>query len=142
MSIELLPSPAPVLNRPLNTAERDYWINRQELERANATNEPIVYRWHWPRGTFDLRMSAWEIAAFVLPHMASILPFFACYPRVYWHWQSLLNRLILWPKEVIDEVVPWVRRVEHCEADEILELNIGATELPAAPVHFVLGGSQ
>jgi hypothetical protein len=123
----------------LSTAEREYWINREDLERAEASHdEDIVFRWHWPRGTFDLRMSAWEIASFVLPHMASILPFFARHPRTYLHWQTLLDRLLRWPMEVIDEVVPWIRRVEHCEPDEILVLQIGARELPAAPVHFVM----
>jgi hypothetical protein len=140
MTFEQITSPAPVLDRPLKLAEREYWINQEDVQRAEAAlDEDILFKWHWPVGTFDLRMSAWEIARFVLPHMASILPFFSHSPRVYVHFKALLDRLLYWPKEVTDEVVPWIRRVEHCEPDEILILHIRAHDLPPAPAHFVLG---
>jgi hypothetical protein len=55
-------------------------------------------------------------------------------------WSVFLQRLVSWPDHVIDEVVPWIRRIERCEDDEILELDLGAWKLPPAPVPFVMGG--
>lgn len=99
----------------------------------------VEFRWHWPRGTFDRRMSALEIAVFVMPHMPSILPLLSNHPRVHAEFAALLIRLATWPKQVLDEVLPWIRRLDYTEEDEILLLHLGAKELPVGPVHFVLG---
>lgn len=105
--------------------------------RAEITydGQPTVrFAWHWPRGTFDKRMSALEIAAFVLPHMPSILPFFSGHPQVHAEFQAMLNRLTTWPVQVLDEVVPWIRRLDYTEEDEILQLDVGAKALPPRTV--------
>lgn len=103
-------------------------------------SEKILFRWHWPRGTFDPRMSALELAAFVLPHMPSILPFFSEHPRVQAAWRLLLDRLVSWPVQVLDEVVPWIKGLTRTEEDDIVELDLGAVLVPAGPSHFVLTG--
>lgn len=105
--------------------------------RAEITYDgtPTVrFAWHWPRGTFDKRMSALEIAAFVLPHMHALLPFFTNHPQVHAEFQAMLNRLVSWPVQVLDEVVPWIRRLDYTEEDEILQLDVGAKEVPPRTV--------
>jgi len=105
-------------------------------------SETVCFRWHWPRGTFDRRMSALEIAQFIMPHMPSILPLLSDHPQVHREFETLMYRLILWPQQVLDEVKPWIRRVEHQEEeDEILVLDLGAKEPPKdLRLHFDMGG--
>jgi hypothetical protein len=117
---------------------------KEVSHRAVVTDDgsdTVVFKWHWPRGTFDRRMSALEIANFVLPHMGAILDrgILQDHPKVQAEFAVLLNRLALWPQQVLDEVVPWIRRLDFTEEDEILLLDLGAKQLPPEPVHFVLG---
>ena len=87
--------------------------------------EPVLFRWHWPRGTFDARMSALELAEFVLPHMPSILPFLSYHPRAYAEFEAMLVVLATSPKSAIDEVVPWIKPVVRTADFDYLELCIG-----------------
>jgi hypothetical protein len=99
---------------------------------------PITFRWHWPRGTFDRRMSAREIAVFVLPFMPAMVGLLRA-PRIQRDFLELIHRLVFWPTEALDEVVPWIRRLDYTEEDEILLLDLNAREVPTGPIHFVLG---
>jgi hypothetical protein len=105
---------------------------------------PVVFRWHWPRGTFDERMSALEIAAFILPHMPHVLPYLSECPRVYSEFEALLNRLVSLPAAALDEVLPWIKTVcrsRRVEEDDVIELELGArASVVPAPAHFVLAG--
>ncbi len=114
----------------------EQYQHRAAIHHDGKPDDTIVFRWHWPRGTFDYRMSALEIATFVLPHMPSILPFFHNYPDVYAEFSAMLQRLITWPAQVLDEVTPWIRRLEYTEEDEILELNLRARKLPPKTEYF------
>jgi hypothetical protein len=83
-----------------------------------------VFRWHWPRGTFEKRMSAYEIAAFILPHMPSVATFFT--GRIRAEFDAMLVVLATSPKTAIDEVLPWIKPVIRTEDDDIIELCVGA----------------
>lgn len=54
---------------------------------------PIIFKWHWPRGTFSKRMSAYEIAEFILPHMPNIVPLLSGHPRVQSEFKIILSLL-------------------------------------------------
>ncbi len=140
-------------------APLEHRIGHDTSTDASWVGEAVTFRWHWPVGTFRRRMSALEIAALVLPHMPSITGLLSMYPRAQKQFAAMLVKLAtpeilarianidgLVPgteiydrverqrKEAIDHVVPWIRRVERCEEDEILELNIGATQVPSGPI--------
>lgn len=90
--------------------------------------KPVVFKWHWPRGTFDKRMSAYEIAAFLMPHMPSILPLLdkQNHPRVYAEFEAMLLMLATSPLSAIDRVLPWIQPVLRTEEDELIVLNLFA----------------
>ncbi len=118
------------------------YLEHKAIIKYDGT-DTVQFRWHWPRGTFDRRMSALEIAAFIVPHMSAILScnLFGGHPKIQTEWAALLERFVTWPAQVLDEVKPWVRRIDHNEADEILLLDLGAKEPPKdACLHFDLGG--
>lgn len=119
----------------ISTLQKQELYHRAEIEFDNS--DDIVFNWHWPRGTFDRRMSGLEIAAFIMPHMAHILPHFKTYPKVYIEWQALLNRLTQWPVEALDEVLPWIRRLDFNEEDEILQLNLHSHTVAPKTMFFV-----
>lgn len=56
---------------------------------------PITFKWHWPKGTFDKRMSAYDIAEFILPDMVQILRcgFLNSRPRVRAEFAEMLHKL-------------------------------------------------
>jgi hypothetical protein len=83
-----------------------------------------VFRWHWPRGTFEKRMSAYEIASFLLPHMPSVATFFT--GRIRAEFDAMLVVLATSQKTAIDEVLPWIKPVIRTEDDDIIELCVGA----------------
>lgn len=100
---------------------------------------PVVFRWHWPRGTFDARMSAMELAAFVLPHMPAILPLLDAHPRIQVEFGALLGRLLTTPTPDLDEVVPWIRSVTRSADDDVVELCLGGRAVESGPTHLVMG---
>lgn len=99
---------------------------------------PITFHWHWPRKTFDRRMSALELATFVLPHMPSIVPLLGGHPRVQAEFQAMLVRLATWPKETLDELATWIKPVVRTEEDDLIELQIHS-KVPQliGPTYFV-----
>lgn len=97
--------------------------------------QAIVFKWHWPRGTFEKRMSACEIATFLMPHMPSVATFFT--GRVRTEFDAMLTTLITSPKTAIDQVLPWIKPVLKTEEDDIIELSIGALHVEEAPKIFI-----
>ena len=102
--------------------------------------EPILFRWHFPRGTLSKRMSGFELATFLMPHMPNVLPLLSGHPRAYKEFQEMLNRLVLWPQNMVDEILPWIKSLTRTEDQDIIELNIGAKSIEVGPAYFVLGG--
>lgn len=100
---------------------------------------PVTFQWHWPRGTFDARMSALELAEFLMPHMPHVLPFFVGHPRVYAQFEAMMIRFATWPKEALDELATWVKPVVRTGEDDLIELAIHNLQpQPAAPKVFSL----
>lgn len=100
--------------------------------------EPIIFQWHFPRGTFESRMSAFEIATFILPHMPFILPLLSGHQRIQREFESMMLVLAISPRAAIDEVLPWIKSVIHTEEDDIICLQFGAIKLESGPVHFLM----
>lgn len=102
------------------------------------TGEQITFRWHLPRGTLQSRMSALELAEFLVPHMPAVLPLFADHPRVYAEWQAMLLMLVTQPRSVIDRLVPWMKSVTRTSDNDIVEMNLNAVAPQAAgKVYFL-----
>lgn len=93
------------------------------VNNMDAT-DGVIFNWHWPRGTFEPRMSAMEIAEFILPHMPNILPHLALSPSAQKHFELLFLKLATSPKEILDEVVGWIKPVIRTEEDDLIQLNI------------------
>lgn len=97
--------------------------------------EKIIFKWHFPRGTFEKRMSAYEIATFLMPHMPSVATFFN--GRVRAEFDAMLVTLATSPKLALDQVLPWIKPVIRTEDDDIIELSITALH-DEAPKYFQL----
>jgi len=108
------------------------WRHRAEVSERDGS-DTVLFRWHWPRGTFDPRMSALELAAFVLPHMPHILPLLGQWPQIQREFAALLVRAASAP----DEVVPWIKSVVRTGPDDILLLNLGAKTTQPGLSYFV-----
>ncbi len=103
--------------------------------------EDVVFKWHWPRGTFNKRMSALEIATFVMPHMPAIVPLLCDYPRVQAEFMAMLVRLATLPAAELDRLATWIKPVVGTEEDDLIVLNIRCREeQPSGPTFFVPGG--
>ena len=116
--------------------------------------KPVTFKWHWPRGTFDRRMSAYEIAEFILPHMRAILGMgiLADHPRIVQEF-GIMYRLLESPvlvdaelaklaqKSLIDKILPWIKPVVGDGPDDIIEMSISKplTPQPNAP-SYCYGG--
>ena len=112
---------------------KKYYHRVQVRETPSDQN---VFRWHWPRGTFDKRMSAYEIATFLLPYMAGIVPFLPTAHRIQAEFEAMLVMLATQPRAVLDQIVPWIRPRIGEEEDDIIELHLQATALQEAPRTF------
>src|SRR5262245_32843820 len=102
--------------------------------------EAVTFLWHWPRGTFERRMSARELAAFLLPQLPFVLPLLSDHPRVYAEFRALLVRLASWPAAALDEVVRWCKPRIQEGPDDLIELNLRGAPAPPGPRHFLRGG--
>src|SRR4051812_20269120 len=89
-------------------------------------DEDVRFLWHWPRGTFEKRMSAFDLAAFILPHMPHILPLLVGHPRIQREFEAMLVVLATSPKDAIDRVLPWIRSVVRTQDDDLIEMQFGA----------------
>ena len=111
--------------------------------------KPNTFDVHFKRGTLRPRMSALELAEFMLPHMPAILPFLRG-ERVRQDWLTLLTMLANlttrgWQaksKEAIDHLVPWIRSMTRTQEADIIHLELGAQFEQRSPSWFVLGGAS
>lgn len=113
-------------------------------EVAPDDGKPVTFRWHWPRGTFDKRMSAYELASFVLPHMGAIvgMGLLKHHPRVEAEFRAMLTQLATQPKAVLDRLLPWIKPVVRNEQDDIIEMAITATAPQATGPAYSYGGQH
>lgn len=97
---------------------------------------PDTFTWHWPRGTFEPRMSALEIAAFILPYMPGIVPMLADRPRIQAEFLKFIDRLTNWRPSVLDELHSWIKPVLG-GPDDLIEMSLyDHTPQPSAPKVF------
>lgn len=98
--------------------------------------EPISFQWHWPRNTFEKRMSAFDLATFILPHMPYILPLLTGHPRVKQEFQTMLLLLSTSPKDAIDRLLPWIKSTVRTQDDDLIEMQLGAHFEDTGPKFF------
>lgn len=102
--------------------------------------KPIVFEWHFPRGTFDERMSALELSTFLLSHMPNLLPFLSGYPRAKKEFEAMTILLATSPKEALDRLLPWIRSVTRREQDDLVVLSLFSKEpQKAGKLYFDFG---
>lgn len=129
-------------DKELECARAQHRVNVQGYEDLNSK---IRFQWHFPVGTFDPRMSGWEIADFLLGHFPYVLPFMSPYPRVYSEFQAMMHMIILSPRDVIDRVLSWIKPVldPAKELDDLIVLELFAEpEEYKYPKHFDCGALQ
>ena len=85
---------------------------------------PITFRWIFPKGTLDKRMSGFELAHFIIFHMPRILPMFAHHPRIQLEFAMMLYKFLFMSKDALDEVLPWVQSVTREEHADIIVLSL------------------
>ena len=118
------------------SGEKEYWSHRLECE--DNDKEENVFRWHFPRNLLRERMSAYELAEFLMPHLPAVVPFMADFPDIQRELQVMLVRFLTFPKAVLDEISPWIRVLPATEEDAIIEMSIGnKLATPAGPTIFV-----
>lgn len=84
----------------------------------------ITFRWHFPRGTLQARMSALELAEFLMPHMPHVLPLLQGHQRVYREFETMFLMLATQPRQVIDRIVPWIRTVVRESDFDVVVLSL------------------
>ena len=109
---------------------------RAVIERDSGPN---VFRWHWPRGTFRPRMSAYEIAEFVLPHMQAIIGMglLGGNPDIEAEFDAIRLLLAASPKSAIDRLLPWIKSFTRNEEDDVIEMRLDAVGIETGPTYFV-----
>lgn len=63
----------------------------------------IIFKWHFSPGVLRPRMSALELAEFLLGHMPSIVPLLSDNPRVQQQFKMMLDYL----KPIVPKVIGW-----------------------------------
>lgn len=114
------------------------WHHKAEIKEIGGDTHKFT--WHFPRGTFEPRMSAYEIAAFLLPHMPSIVPLLRDH-GVQHDFKEMYLRLATSPREVIDEILPWIKTVIHEDENDLVVLEITATDPQEASRKFYDGAT-
>ncbi len=109
------------------------------VELPPDDGSPVVFRWHWPRGTFAKRMSARELAVFLLPHMPSVAGMFSDNPRIHAEFLVILQKCLRvevhpttgaqkWVVSAPDEVLPWIQTAYRTEEDDVVVLSLGCKD--------------
>ena len=118
------------------------WQHKVVCPQDASLHESVTFRWHWKRGVLDKRMSALELAAFLLPEMPHIVPLLSDHPVVQARFQQLLIRLATWPKDALDELCTWIKPIIAGEEDGIILLDINCREpQPRGRVYSLPGAS-
>ena len=114
-----------IIAKPYDHFEQKW---HHEVVIPSDDGQAITFKWHWPRGTFDKRMSALEIGAFLLPHMPFIGKYIENerYPRIHAEFEAMLVMLATSPREALDEVLPWIQPVKYTEEDELVVMSLFA----------------
>ena len=88
--------------------------------------EQINFKWHFPRGLLDKRMSGFELAQFVLYHMSGVIKcgLLEGHPRIVAEFEAMFVKLATSPKEVIDQVLSWIRVEWHEQEDDIIHMSL------------------
>lgn len=117
----------------------EQWHYRAERPIDDGEDEH-VFRFHFPRGTLAKRMSAYELATFLMPHLEPIIPLLGFDPLNQAHFIELTRRFATCPTlAALDEVLNWVQSVTRAETDDIIVLNTSPKyNSPAGPKYFVL----
>lgn len=60
-------------------------------------DQPVTFKFHFPKGTLSPRMSGYELCEFILPHMGAILSkgLFSDHPRVEHEFNSMFQHLLM-----------------------------------------------
>lgn len=102
-----------------------------------------TFIWHWPRGTFRKRMSALEIAAFILPHMIAIcsMGLLRCSHnlRIHDEFKAMLQNLALSDPRLIDRLLPWIKSVTHTADDDLIVMRIDAQGIETGTTYSIPG---
>jgi hypothetical protein len=85
---------------------------------------PISFKWHFKRGTLESRMSAFELAGFVLKEMPYIAGLLSDHPRAKQEFEMLTILLASTPEKALNKLVPWIRSITHTEYDDIIHLSL------------------
>lgn len=117
--------------------ERDYWTH--QIAVTDDDRDVPLFRWHFPRKVLDQRMSALELAEFLMPHLPAVVPMMATMnERCAVELALLLQRFLTFPKVVLDEISPWIRVLPATEEDCVVEMSMGGKlPTPAGPRYFV-----
>lgn len=87
---------------------------------------PISFKWHFPRGMLSKNMSGYELAEFVLKHMAAVIGMglIKDHPRVEKEFEAMFVKLATSPKEVLDNLLSWIRVEWRKEEDDIIHMSL------------------
>ena len=80
--------------------------------------KPNTFRWHFPSGALKPRMSARELADFLLGHMPYIVPLLANHQQVQAEFHAMLVLLVTGTEEQTVRLLPWIRSVCRQEDDD------------------------
>lgn len=102
----------------------------------------ITFKWHFPRGTLEKRMSGLELARFVLEHMGGIIGMglFDSQPKIKAEFTLIASRVVTMPQNELDEVLAWLQPCVRMEEDDVIFMSAFAEGVPTAPQNFLVGG--
>lgn len=102
----------------------------------------ISFRWHFPRGTLDPRMSAYDLAGFLLEHMPFIIPLLQPHLRVQEEFRAMYVLLATQPKLATDRLLPWIKSItRHADDDEVVLSLFDQTPQTPGPLYFDFGSN-
>lgn len=103
-----------------------------------SQGDDLVIKWHWPRGTFDARMSAYEMALILVPHMTFISPYIQD-KVIREEFDAMLVLLATSPRRIIDEILPWIRPTIRTDDNDIVVLQLSNKFIDPAPKKIYFG---
>lgn len=106
------------------------WHHRVQIRKIPRDDH--VFLWHFPRGTLEPRMSAYELGLVLLPKMPGVVQFLPD-GRIREEFIAILMNLATNPKSVLDEILPWIKPVVRTEESDVIEMCITAKHVDEAP---------
>ena len=101
---------------------------------------PISFKWHFERGILKPRMSGYELAGFIIDHMASVLSLglLAGHERIQREFEAMLVVLATSKREAIDKLLPWIRTIYQEEEDDIIHMSLfDKTPIPEGKRYYI-----